>query len=107
MLYTKTLLPFMIEVISIKKSVIFSFILLLGCQPGLVSETAHLKATEGYSAEETDKLFVVDCLLPGQVRRLGSKMTYLTARRPIKTTAGECEIRGGEYVAYELITLPH
>lgn len=26
---------------------------------------------------------------------------YLTARRPIKTTAGDCEIRGGEYVAYD------
>jgi len=101
MLNTKILLPFMVATRNIKKTVIFPFILLLGCQPGLVSETAHLKATEGYSAEETDKLFVVDCLLPGQVRRLGSKMTYLTSRRPIKTTAGECEIRGGEYVAYD------
>jgi hypothetical protein len=28
-------------------------------------------------------------------------MTFLTARRPIKTAAGDCEIRGGEYVAYD------
>jgi hypothetical protein len=47
-----------------------------------------------------DALFVVDCLLPGQVRKLG-KMTFLTARRPIKTSAQDCEIRGGEYVAYD------
>ena len=46
------------------------------------------------------KLHVVDCLLPGQVRQLGQR-TFLTARRPIKTTAAECEIRGGEYVAFD------
>ena len=45
-------------------------------------------------------LQVVDCLLPGQVRRLGS-MTYLTSRRPINTTAADCRIRGGEYVEYD------
>jgi hypothetical protein len=28
-------------------------------------------------------------------------MTFLTPRRPIKTTAQDCEIRGGEYVAYD------
>ncbi len=45
-------------------------------------------------------MHIVDCLLPGQVRSLG-KQTYLTARRPIKTTASDCNIRGGEYVAYD------
>lgn len=51
--------------------------------------------------EEVDKLLVVDCLLPGQIRKLGTSFTYLTPRRPIKTSAGDCEIRGGEYVAYD------
>ena len=46
------------------------------------------------------KLHVVDCLLPGQVRQLGRR-TFLSPRRPIKTTAAECEIRGGEYVAFD------
>lgn len=46
----------------------------------------------------TDDLFIVDCLLPGQIRRLGTMATYLTARRAIKTTASDCAIRGGEYV---------
>lgn len=45
-------------------------------------------------------LEIVDCLLPGQVRQLGNA-TYLTQRRPIRTTASECNIRGGEYVAYD------
>ena len=52
------------------------------------------------SAESADaaKLLVVDCLLPGQVRKLGSSVSYLTPRRPVKTSAGDCEVRGGEYV---------
>jgi hypothetical protein len=48
-----------------------------------------------------DKFLIVDCLLPGQVRKLGANLTYLSPRRPVKTTASECEIRGGEYVAYD------
>jgi uncharacterized coiled-coil protein SlyX len=53
---------------------------------------------QGY--REVADLYVVDCLLPGQVRRLGQR-TFLTPRRPTRTTAADCEIRGGEYVAYD------
>jgi len=54
------------------------------------------------SSESSDgnDLIAVDCLLPGQIRQLGAK-TYLSARRPIKTSARDCQIRGGEYVAYD------
>lgn len=45
-------------------------------------------------------LYIVDCLLPGQVRQLGAS-TYVTPRRPVLTTAADCKIRGGEYVAYD------
>lgn len=48
-----------------------------------------------------DDLLIVDCLLPGQVRQLGEGFTYLSARRPIRTSAKDCAIRGGEYVAYD------
>jgi hypothetical protein len=44
---------------------------------------------------------VVDCLLPGQIRQLGGQATYVTARRAVKTAARDCEIRGGEYVAFD------
>jgi TPR repeat protein len=47
------------------------------------------------------KLLIVDCLLPGQLKRLGGRMTYLTPQRPVRASASECEIRGGEYVAYD------
>src|SRR6056297_2058493 len=45
-------------------------------------------------------LHIVDCLLPGEVRRMGTQ-TFLSPRRPVRTTAGECRIRGGEYTAYD------
>ena len=76
-----------------------SAILLVACARN-VSKEEMAKATEGY-IEDTNKLFVVDCLLPGQVRKMGTQMTYLSARRPIRTTAADCEVRGGEYVAYD------
>ena len=74
-------------------------ILLLGCtnRQSPLSELAQPGASRG----NADKLLMVDCLLPGQVRQLGSQMTYLTARRPIRTSAVDCEIRGGEYTAYD------
>jgi hypothetical protein len=50
---------------------------------------------------KADRLLTVDCLLPGQVRQLGMSMTYLAPRRAIKTSAGDCEVRGGEYTAYD------
>jgi predicted nucleic acid-binding Zn-ribbon protein len=68
---------------------------------------AGLAATAG-SAQQTgaipqdpSRLLVVDCLLPGQVRKLGGQMTYMSPRRPVKTVAVDCEIRGGEYTAYD------
>ncbi len=47
----------------------------------------------------TDAYDVVDCLLPGQIRQLGARTTYVTERRPVRTTREDCAIRGGEYVA--------
>lgn len=55
----------------------------------------------GGQADTPEDLQIVDCLLPGQLRKLGRHATYMTARRPIKTTALDCRIRGGEYVAYD------
>lgn len=48
-----------------------------------------------------DQLLVVDCLLPGQIRNLGQRTVYSSARRPARITARDCQIRGGEYVAYD------
>lgn len=50
--------------------------------------------------ENLADLQIVDCLLPGQLRRLGNS-SYMTPRRPAQITAAECQIQGGEYVAYD------
>jgi hypothetical protein len=59
-------------------------------------------ATQG--VPQRSDLEVVDCLLPGQVRSVGGR-TYLSARRPTRTTVAECRVRGGEYVAYDRANL--
>ncbi|MGI9327722.1 MAG: caspase family protein [Pseudomonadales bacterium] len=56
------------------------------------------RAVEGMT--RTADLFVVDCLLPGKVRRLGNS-TYLSPRRPVKATASDCRLKGGEYTDYD------
>ena len=48
-------------------------------------------------ASTADDLLIVDCLLPAKVRRLGRRNTFLAPRQPIRTTAVDCRIRGGEY----------
>lgn len=71
------------------------FYLLAGCSAPIQEQASIPKG------HETDEFMIVDCLLPGQVRKLGGNFTYLTQRRPIKTATSDCEIRGGEYVAYD------
>ncbi len=43
---------------------------------------------------------IVDCLLPGQLRRIGGQI-YQTPQRPARLTASECHIRGGDYLLYD------
>jgi hypothetical protein len=66
--------------------------------------TAAEKAAATKGMVKRSELEIVDCLLPGQVRQLGNS-SFLTQRRPISTTASECSIRGGEYVAYDRANL--
>lgn len=68
---------------------------------------AGVTATGGSAAAtlaggaSADAFTIVDCQLPGQVRRLGTRMTFVSRRPAIKTPARDCAIRGGEYVAYD------
>lgn len=61
---------------------------------------ADASSPEMEGVREVADLHVVDCLLPGEVRRMG-KATYLSPRRPVRTTARDCRLRGGEYTAYD------
>ncbi len=76
----------------------FCLVLLSGC---VSNPSANVDLSKMQGRVPAEKLLVVDCLLPPQIRKLGAHSVYATARRPIKTTALDCEIRGGEYVAYD------
>ena len=58
--------------------------LMLGCVSDQGSGLSQVNLKDPRSADPFD---VVDCLLPGQIRQLGTQVTYVTARRPIRTTA--------------------
>jgi TPR repeat protein len=58
-------------------------------------------ADPGSASRSVDELVLVDCLLPGQIRQLGTRMTYLAPRRYVKTTKSDCGIRGGEFVLFD------
>lgn len=69
-------------------------LILVACAGG---PSGPIEIPEGATVSD---LYIVDCLLPGQVRQLGNS-TYLTPRRPTRTTAQDCRLRGGEYVAFD------
>ncbi len=72
----------------------------------LVSACVSTPQSDGSGSAATpeqgiDDFVLVDCKLPGQVRQLGTRMTYLAPRRAVKTTKSDCAIRGGEFVLFD------
>jgi len=65
----------------------------------VVGSGTSVPVAHAQTVRNAEDLLVVDCLLPGQIRRLGSMSTFMSARRPVRTTQADCQIRGGEYVA--------
>ena len=72
------------------------------CAVALLVVGAGVPGTAPRAAvKNAEDLLIVDCLLPGQIRSLGRQATFLSARRPVRTTQSDCQIRGGEYVSYD------
>ena len=71
--------------------------LAFGSSAGIAQQEEN-RAMEGFSPAQ--QFEIVDCLLPGQVRMLGAR-TYITPRRPDRTTVKECRARGGEFKLYD------
>ena len=69
--------------------------------PGAPGQAGSAKPDVAGAPSKADEFLIVDCLLPGQVRKLGSQFIYQAPLRAIKTSARDCEIRGGEYTAYD------
>ncbi|MCB1602608.1 MAG: hypothetical protein KDI66_21500, partial [Xanthomonadales bacterium] len=51
-------------------------------------------------ATQLDDYFIVNCMLPGQVRRFG-QMTQVTKLRPARLEAYLCRLRGGQYIEFD------
>lgn len=77
------------------------------------SASLVLATASAQNSEETEKRIniaaanmedavVIDCQLPGKLRRLGGTRTYLTPGRLIRTSAIACRTRGGEYTLGDL-----
>ncbi|WP_296926398.1 tetratricopeptide repeat protein [Thiohalocapsa sp.] len=58
-------------------------------------------ATVERLVNQAEDLTVVDCLLPGRMRRMGTTVTWVTRPRPVKKTATDCEILGGQYILFD------
>ena len=54
------------------------------------------------AAANLQDAIVIDCQLPGKLRRLGGTRNYLTPGRLIRTSAIVCRTRGGEYTLGDL-----
>jgi len=54
------------------------------------------------AAANMEDAIVVDCQLPGKLRRLGGTRNYLTPGRLIRASAIVCRTRGGEYTLGDL-----
>ena len=70
---------------------------------GLLISTCQTMSepSSGTKRLNPEDILTVDCLLPPQVRQLGTSISYLAPRLPIRTSGAQCELRGGEYVAYD------
>jgi uncharacterized caspase-like protein len=70
-----------------------------------VAILATLLPAPGQAAQKfptrPEDVLIVDCLLPGQVRKIGRVRAFLTPRQPARVSQFECELRGGEYVEYD------
>ena len=76
-------------------------LLLAGCASGPEGAPAAAAPGAAGGRGRVEDLLTVDCLLPPQIRQIGSSLTTLSKRRPVKTSARDCEIRGGEYTAFD------
>ncbi|NCA70822.1 MAG: sel1 repeat family protein [Sphingobacteriia bacterium] len=50
---------------------------------------------------QIEDLTVVDCLLPGRLRKMGRTLTWVGRPRATKQTISDCEILGGQYVLFD------
>jgi hypothetical protein len=99
----RRLMPRLLMPVRMGLSALLAVGALAGCQSGdpapptpASGSTVRPSATLAQASD----FAIVDCLLPGHVRRLGG-LVYAGERRPVRTTGRDCAIRSGEYVLYD------
>ena len=75
---------------------------LVGVCAAAAQENEETEERIRIAAANMEDAVVVDCQLPGRLRRLGGTRTYLTPGRLIRTSAIVCRTRGGEYTLGDL-----
>jgi len=61
------------------------------------SEAGRISGLYTNAPGGADDFIIVDCRLPGQIKQLGRRVVYLSHGQSVKTTAGDCADRGGEF----------
>jgi uncharacterized caspase-like protein len=77
-----------------------SLVAVLLAVPGTIGPANAQDEARGQAQAELDANQIVPCLLPARVRRLGG-LVYPERRQLTRTTVRRCELRGGEYTAYD------
>lgn len=54
--------------------------------------TVNVQEANNVGANE----YIVQCLLPGKIRKLGSNFTYSSPSSTVETSISDCKIRGGQ-----------
>lgn len=73
----------------------------LGSLSARASGTADAPGAADYVISRIEDLTVVDCLLPGRMRKMGQTLIWVDRPRPVKKTISDCEILGGQYVLFD------
>jgi hypothetical protein len=66
------------------------------------SSPAETEERTRIAAANLEDAIVVDCQLPGKLRKLGGTRTYLTPGALVRLSAVDCRARGGEYTIGDL-----
>ena len=88
--------------ISQTRALVFTASFGLVIAAGAAERDDETERREAIAAANMQDAVVVDCQLPGKLRKLGGTRTYLTPGRLIRTSAITCRSRGGEYTLGDL-----
>ena len=79
-----------------------ALLVLASAAPLARSIPAETEERSRIAAANLEDAIVVDCQLPGKLKKLGGMRTYLTPGVLVRLSAVDCRARGGEYTIGDL-----